>query len=517
MSPWKRAALGGLLGALLVLMIHPKTSPFYGTSLWRIGNSRFLSQSGFALANVQKIPQPANVMEAAYWVQAATEIDRNKPGLRSDDIKKLLVLLEQCANLQPDNAYWPQAQALFSARLGDLAAAKRYWLAAATKLKWDDLQNARLEILVRGLQVEEGSPLAWQYAYAYTERTTTFAQMVYGLGRTLLSDVSLEKPADLDLRFATLQNGKLLRDGSKSITAGEFGFSLIEMASFPPTLKRIPSQKKLLLARGYFVNQLRTVGDIDQADFAQSTFDSNEAWSALVQYRDARSEARDWSIFAIASATLPGSLVAISLVGVVLAFVGFCIERFAWLQNLLRSPIAPLIGVVMAILVYAGTELPLPAIWVVLSMSFFVFEAPHLRKTEPEELGPLFGFTLLVLGIALVLILGFFIAGLTAPGLQLFPEIGVPKEYGDGSTLLLAIAGILLGMVLVMGPAWGMVLKFPPQRVAGYALRHFGMGIFMWAMILSVVAGPIAYQLDLATRARLEKIAFNEPTFYLIQ
>lgn len=517
MTPWKRAVFGGMLGALLVLLSHSLTRPYYSGSLWQIGDSKYLQTTGLLPQNLSEISQPNSLADASYWISVAMELDQSKPGLRSKDIRALIELAQRCESLQPDNAYWSQTLSVLYRKSGEKLKALDRWQSAATKLTWDDLQNSRLQNILEGLRRESDANLAWHYAFAYQARSTILARQIYAFGRDLASNVSLETPEGLRLRYATLANGRLLRDGARSIAGGEFGFELIEAASFPQQLRRIPSQKRLLIARGALVNELIASGMTREATMSREAFDSNEAWAALVQSPEAHSEPMDLAKVSILSGTLPGSLILIAAFGAALGLFGRAIERSPSLQWFFRTPVAPVMGILMAIWVYSTTHLSLPAMWVVLTLSFFAFEPSHPRASEPDDMGPFFRFVIVTLGFALLLVSVAFVTGLTAAGIRLAGLAGIPPEYADGSTLILGLGGIVLGMVLVTAPAWGLVQRYSPQRLAGLALRECGIGLCVASLALGILAGPSMMAIDRDAQDTLRKLAFNEPTYYLIR
>lgn len=132
-------------------------------------------------------------------------------------------------------------------------------------------------------------------------------------------------------------------------------------------------------------------------------------------------------------------------------------------------------------------------------------------------MGPFFRFVIVTLGFALLLVSVAFVTGLTAAGIRLAGLAGIPPEYADGSTLILGLGGIVLGMVLVTAPAWGLVQRYSPQRLAGLALRECGIGLCVASLALGILAGPSMMAIDRDAQDTLRKLAFNEPTYYLIR
>jgi len=517
MSPWKRAALGGLLGALFVLLLHPESRPFYATGFWKLGDSDYLAKTSYLLGNTNEIGQPENLTQAAYYVLITAEIEREMPGLSKNALRGLIKLCRECATHQQDNAFWPQALAVFNEELGDKAEARRQWALASTKLRWDDLQNLRLQTLLTGLQEESQGPMAWHYAVAYHTRSTALVQIISKFGRDLIAETSLDTPENLILRHETLLNARLLRDGSRSVRQGEFGYELIELTSLPPGRKKTTSQKALVLARGKLFDQFRAVVPDLSILSAQSAFDSNDAWLALVQSQATAQTARDLSIMALLISGLPGALLMVAGTGFLMALLGVAIERTRWLQAIFRTPIAPAFGVVLAVVIFATTGLAIPALWAVLCFAFFAFEPSSPSNTPPEDLGPFFRLILIILGAGFIVVATLFVIGWTAPAIRLIPALGIPREFGAGSLALLGLAGIFLGMVLATAPAWGAFRRYRPHVLAGFALRQFGTGVAIAALFFALIAGPVSMAWERRIQSTLQKLVGNEPTYYLIQ
>ncbi|HRF58974.1 MAG TPA: hypothetical protein PLH94_03550 [Fimbriimonadaceae bacterium] len=511
MSPWKRALLGAAIGALLVLIAHPASRPFYLALLTQGGPSRFFAETPLRLQPSPALEKPRTLADAAYWMLVAAEADQRRTRLLDKDWKNLLNLARRCAVEDPENAFWKQMEAVFAWRLGDRKGSLEAWRRASRANRWDDLQNRRLERIVEGLSTETGTRLGWHYAASYAQRSQAPARMILRQARLVRDATRRDEAEGLELRYATLLNGDLLRSGAKSSQTGLVGVDIVEIACYPTNLKVETSQKRLLLARQALVNRLLALGKRDEANRTVKAFGNNDAWIALVEPENASTEAKLWKLVTLATVSIPSGAIWIAAMGLGLALFGRAVERTPALQHVFRTPVAPAAGVILALLLYWSTGLVLPAIWAALCLAFFAFQPMHERSQDPRELGPLFRFTILVLGVAFFALMTVYLAGRTTAGTILFDRLGVPAEIGPGSPVLLGLAGIVLGLVLLTAPAWGVAQHFAPARLAGFALREFGTGLFVAGILVAVVAGPLAVFVDREARTNLAAISQNEP------
>lgn len=512
MSPWRRALVGVALGSLLVLMLHPASRPFFSGYL-RLGDSRWLATTDLLPEGVTLVKEPASLDEAAYVLLVAAEAELRNERLTDEDFRRLSRIATSWQRKDPDNAFWLQMNSYFLARLRRTAQADESWIAASRAARWDDYQTARLKRVAEGLQAESSATLAWQWAYLYQRRSNAIPMLLLRHARAIRDRSPVDSAAGLETRYATLLNGVLIRDGARSNLTGQLGVEMVELASYPAKLAIEVSQKKLLLARQALSNRLREEGRPDEANRVDIGFRDNDAWVALVRPEEAPRRAHRLTWIAMLTASAAGIALLLAVFGALIAMLGWAIERSPRLQVVFSSPVAPVVGLVLAILTYLGTELVFPSLWAVLCLTFFAFAPEHTRKIVPSDLGPLFRFTLLVLGAALAALLGWFFLGLGAPGARLLPLLGVPREYGTGSTLVLGLSGILFGMVLLTAPAWGIVQRFAPPRLAGFALREFGIGILVASVAIAMIAGPVAITADSGLEGELSQLAQNEPLY----
>jgi hypothetical protein len=255
----------------------------------------------------------------------------------------------------------------------------------------------------------------------------------------------------------------------------------------------------------------------DEAEFARRAFRDNDAWLALTGAQRGNQEADLLMLVACAVAILPGILFGIALLGALLFGIARLFERFERLQIMLQTPYAQAVGLVLSLVAYSFTNMPLVALTVALCFGFLAFEPVHTRSKPPASLGPFFQFTVLVLAVSFGGLVAVFWAGLTTPPIEVLSGIDFPMEFYGGQTLTLGLAGIIVSLLLLVGPSWAMVLRIKTPFATLVALRLFGANLFWGCLIAAVVSVPLSLYADVRVGEVLRKLLVNEPNYYLQQ
>lgn len=517
MSRAARACFGAMLGALVTLLWHPVSRPFLLAGFTQWGVSEAARTTPLIAANLRQLPIPKSELDASLWLQAGAErlLERRPP---SDQDKENLVRVARNAALrEPENAYWRQMEAVFLGTLGRDREARDAWVQAARAARWNDYQSVRLLGVREQIAREQGSRLAWQLAYALRLRSSANAQAIRSFSRQVVAGATLQDPEHLRTRWASVVNARLMRDGSRSIESGQTAAEMMESASHPAGLPVARSHRVLLLARYDLINALAAAGMDEYSSQVNRAYDSNDGWIALTRRVDTQ-EFADFSIVgALATATVPSALLSVSALGAVLWLLGLAVSRSATVRLLLAPPAAPAIGVFFAVLAYIATGLVLAAIAVVLCFAFLVFTPPSVRTLTPDEMGPLFRFILLMLGMAIAATFGAFAASLSTPACEILFQIGVPPDYYAGSTLFLGLSGIVLGLLLLVSPGWALAQRIATPKVVGVALRDLGQGLCAATLGLAVIVTPASVYADRELNQNLQMLVENEPNYHLLQ
>jgi hypothetical protein len=515
MSWAAKAFWGAIAGALLALLVHPVSRPLLLSVFLSWGESRALASSEALLHAHKRLPVPeGDPITASLWMQAgATGLARRRE-LSREELVKLAEVAARQADREPQNAYWLQMAAVFQHSLGRTREAQEAWLRAGRLDRWDDYQTRRL---MQALEDLRGAPTgpSWQTAALYGQRSPDAARVISSLGRELVRRASATEQPGLTVRYATVQNGRLLREGARSVYMGAIGSELIEIATYPGDLQSNSSPRRLLLARADLYNNLMAEGMEFQASQALEAFKSNDGWSAFIQEDEARAEVHQWMWAALLAGTVPSALLAVAGFGGFIWLLALFMAKQPALMRLVEPPWAPAIGVVLAVATYYFTRLPLASIAVAACFGFLAFTPARERSHPPKDLGVVFDFVLWILGAACVLLLAAFFVGASTPGWHLLRELGAPSEFYGGSALLLGLTGIVMSLILLAAPSWALVQRIATPLVVALTLRKFGRGVFRTCLALSVALMPFAIILDFHAEQRLSRIVQNEPVYHL--
>jgi hypothetical protein len=517
MSPSARAFYGALCGALLTLFIHPVSRPYMLASFMKWGPCSVFASSYWIPENAAMLPQPSEVLESSLWMQAGAERLVRRQGLSEADLDKLVRVAQMQAEDEPQNAFWRQMEAVFLWESGDREKAAQAWLRAANADRWNDYQGQRLTLVAQEMARRQGASQSWQMATVYHAHSTAVPRAIEMLSRSILATASMDDPEGLRLRYATLTNGKLMRDGSRSVAGGDIATHIVELSTYTTLADAGQSPRRLLLARYALINALREGGMPQQAENAEMAFLQNEGWLALTQQGEPNRHAQLLTVGSIFASTVPSVFVIGAIAGALIWLLGVAMKRSSTVQAVFQPPIAPALGVILAVVVYFLTKLPMAALATVACFSFLAFRPDHERSRPTQDLGPAFQFTLILLALSFILMLGAFLIGVSTPGYELLADTGVPNEFFGGSTLFLGLTGIVLGLLLLSAPSWAIVQRIPTPKVVSLTFRNFGAGLGVTCLLLSVVSAPIAIYFDRQMSETLTKLVQNEPVFYLVQ
>lgn len=514
MNLWQRVLLGAALGALTVLLLHPASRSTLLTPMLAWGPSSTISNNPWALTAMDTLPKPATVVEASLWMEAGAKGLAMRQTFTDEDLDKLILVAEKASEQDRDNAYWRQMRAIFLDVRGRKAEAVESWIKASRATRWEAYQSQRINAVRSSLAKRYGGDNAWQWLAVHQLRNPETARQIEVFGRNLAKTATLKARAGLEIRYATLLNGKLLRDGAKSIAIGEAGANLVELASHPADLGRHATPRRLLVARNQFIGAMQTLGMADEAEKASKAFLTNDAWTAFAPRDSAKESLYTLGIAALITGTVPGALLIVSLFGFLVWLFSELLKRNQRLQTLIEPPLAPAMGVGLSLATYQFTRLPLAAVAVASCFAFLSFTPVRERTHVPDQLGPLFRLTVGVLGAVVAALALLFMLGASTPGTHVLPLMDLPQEYYGGSTVFLALAAIVFTLLLLVGPSWAMVQRLPTPAVVIIALREFGLGLCIVCLTLALVVAPFAVYFDLQTGAELQKLVTNEPVYH---
>ncbi|MDR3690191.1 MAG: hypothetical protein P4L46_12480 [Fimbriimonas sp.] len=509
-----RAFLGALLGALLTLCIHPASRPFMIGLCWRIPPSVLLDSVD---ANAMTLPEPSSLAQASLWEQLAATRIRNFEKLSNNEWKSLIAIAGAAQGRDPTNAFWPQIQAVLFDDRGDTPAAVKAWIAAAKCSTWNDYQTARLLNARERLKQISGTKASWQLAFLYYARSDDVASCLERLTKHLLQNLPDNTADSLELRFATLLNGDLIRRYARSTKTNVDAMNIVELATFPSNLLATNVTPRLVhSAHIEILSNFRTIlHRQDYCDVAKRIFSNCESWRAFT-VRDTNDEdVAQYSAVSVLAASVAGAFMVLSALGVLIWTIGKFVEWRLSRFKEIKWQVAVAIGILLGSLVYALTQY-VPASFVLALCAAFLTVAPdRSRKARPTDLGPLFVFMAIVLGIACSALLATFFVMTTAESIVILPNVGVPPDYLE-KPVLAGLSAVIFGLVLLIAPFWAIAHRVGTPHVLGLILTKFGAFIFVSCLTLSVILGPLAVYADLQVEHVLFQFLTNEPLHYYV-
>ncbi len=512
MSRFSRGILGAVLGALLALAAHPYSRPRLLMPLGFWNPPTELITSPELLGGLRVLPQPTSLSDFSMWMESGAKRVLDRYPTSAKDWNNLQAAALQASKKDPQNAFWLQMHAVLSQAAKDRTQAYRSWQRASRKQNWDDGQTARLK-RIRERLVGRYGPGAWTSASVYSLRSFAPALCIEGFARDIARMTSLQSVDGLGLRLATVRNGKLMRDGARSMRVAEVGIAVIELASYPSNLTSIYSPRKLLLARTELYGSIREKISQTDADEVDRAYRDNDSWLGYPSALEASQDAEELALLAGIGNGSTSVLLAVSFVGL----MGVVLAKglSTRLGNLLlRPPGAGLAGVGLAAFAYIDTRHVVLAIAVAAGFGFLAFAPTRERKQPSFELGPLHKLLMLILGGIVLAATAFGLATNLAASQALISSSTLPVEAFGGPDP--AVSGYLLTLatLAVISAFYGLAQRISPADVFVSTLSRLGAGLAWFGICVAVVSAPALLLLDrygeLTGTQRLE----NEPVYY---
>lgn len=515
MTPLQRGLVGAAMGSLTVLAIHPGSRPFLFSGFGGWGPSRTLASTPLLYNNLATLPQPTTPIEASLWMDAIIVASKN--GSASDiDYARALACSDLMASRDPDNAFWRQVAAVIHAKRDEMAEADRDWIQASKAAKWDNQVGARNSLILAEFEQSDGAALAWHGAAVKRLEAVDTIREIESFARESLRRKGITTKEDLLFRYATLENGRLMRDGAKSLATGLVGYGIVELSSYPQEVQAPSTPRKLILARTGLTSSLQQAGFLSEADRVAEAFRANDGWKALMPLDEAGERFRTLGIWAMFTVSLPGALFLVALVGANVWGIGELLRRPA-LKKMVKPSAAPALGLMVGLLVWQATRQVLAAVSVAASIAFLAFTPPGTRNVEQLDLGKAFLKSIMFLAAAFIVPAVLFVVYVNAPSWEVLTSISPGHTY-DVSTSSFAIPAIIaLALALVSAPAWAYGLRVTTIVALAATFRTLGKQVFVSCLTFAIVLTPVAAMLDRENSENLHKLATNEPVYYYLQ
>lgn len=519
MNSTSRALLGALAGALLVMVAHPGARSYVMQGVTQVTPSEFLKTTPHLASNNDTLEDPVTQEANALWILVAAERIRAGDVLSQDEIILLAEIAQSSAETDPDNAFWRQAESTFLLMLGNYTASLDAWRNGAICSRYHDPQVNRLEAVARGLANESGREFAWHWALMAAIRSDSIAWMILNHGERLVNVAP--EPQQLEVRYLSVLNGRLLRDGGKHVRSSKFGSQLIEVGVMGKQTLPFASSSALpreeAEARGAFLRQIRTRFSESMYSTGQDALSSNEAFNAMVSQESVDQNFTRLVRRSVLSGGGPGALLLTGVFGLVLYLAGSAIRRFSVLEWIFTPRVAPVLGVVLGALTYLLTGFVFPAIWVTVTFALYAILPSHTYPPKEASIELAFNWWQTVIAGVATLAMAIFLLGLSRPAIHLDEFSDWPYLFRPGSAFSLSAATACLTFSLGAGPLFGLYLNQKPKRLAGQCIQYFGWRLLIAAWTLCVLLTAVAIAQDRSLSTTLEMIFRNETVYYWTQ
>lgn len=509
-----RVAAGAALGALVTLLLHPTSRPRLFGGLWNWGPSVETSKAEDLLDNLSRLPRPKTVSDASLWMEAGARRILARRPTTSREWESFIHTAQAGAVLEPDNAFWPQMEAVFLMANGKRLAAWASWGKGSRRARWDDGQTSRLEGLSKRLKSAHGDA-SWVWIPAYGRRTTDSARSIELFARDLVRSTDIKTRTDLELRYATVMNGRLMREGARSIRVGEVALAVVELGSYPPDLMSISSPRKLLIARADLFHALRAQGWTLRADETDRAFRDNDGWFGFPNADEAEASANLTGFGILLANSLGVVAAAIALAGTALVLLGRLLDRDSNTKQP-RGPDLLVSAAAAGLLVWYLTKAWLPTTLIVASILSLIVSPSHTRTRATVTLGYLHGFALFITGLGLASAIAVIALTYSTPGVESLPHLGSAKELLDDRQSGTVIATVILSVTIGMSPAFAWVHRFSTTQIIANSSRRLGSALVVFALATLIIGAPLALYADKALGSRLAQLVSNEPVYYYV-
>ncbi len=449
-------------------------------------------------------PPDASEMDARGRYIAAFRIVRrlNSDWVKPDahDLGIVLRFFRKSAELDPDNAYWPQLIAAVAGYTGDADGAA--WLSAMRRTRWETGEAEALRLLWTRMAEADGASLSWQGAVALDHAFR-------GPSDFVVKNVGAFAYDDIDARFASLMNSSVILDSARSFSSASDAIMLADRAVFgridPIEALGQRRYEEVKSAFPQLVLQARGQEDSDLAVAKQQTV---ESWQDF--YRSGASEARSkmaqLRVESLLSASLPSSLLMSSLVMLGIGLIGTLVATLLGpVLNPDRRVIFAL-GIFVAVFLAMKTGVWLLGIWALTIAG--VLSIPQMVARDVPVVWKR-GDRLAVFGLSvagLLLLTALFLLGST-PAPHLAGGAVNPAPYG-------VIGGLALSLSLPCAAVWARIRKVSVMRGVGETLRLLGLTAALIGLSATIVSAPLALWRDAANRDLLEAWIRNEPATF---
>lgn len=453
------------------------------------------------LDSVNVVSEPRSLREQAAWMLAAAQKSEAQVPLRADELKSLQSIVSRATSLQTHNAFWTQSRALLAYWNGNDREAQILWQQSAQSPDWIDYETQDSNEWKSGLAVEP----ALSMIRIRNDYVASLISMVRHLVREPHNSLS-----DLQLRYATLLNGDLIRKHARTVETALDAIRLEDASVQPKDVLMPLEHRDLLISRIELSQQLQKEPGIGLAQPIENLYKESDAEFALLSQYDWKDDITTLQMDAAVTDLLPG----LALLGTAIAFFGyFAMLLFAQLSRgtRFRTVIIPAVAVVTMI----ASSFLMPAAVVLtlgLAIGFTVLDRPGAGTTKrkfPTFTVACFEYLGAVWGICLTLFVF-----LLHPVVQSLFSRGPLKSFNLVITGF-GVIGLLTASTLLSVSLTGFIHRCRFSESALKVNRSMWTGAAVTSLFIFVVSTGVALRQNPKLFLTLSHMAENQPVFYL--
>jgi len=469
------------------------------------------------------MPRPQSIADAALWMQIACKKLEMGTDLSAPELRSLVGISDYMSTYSPagstselSNAFWPQMSAVFLDRLGDAKGARARWLDASNRLVWKDYQASRLLDDDNQMTSLDGAA-AWHLASVYYQRDFSIGPILLQYTEKLLKGVGEKSKEDVTLRNECLKNAGLIAVNARSIQMLRYARQMGDLASMPPGDVALRDPASVSKARGEFYASLVKLGYDQEATTASMIYSEMDSHAVMTTSFKPADNAARWSALSVATASLPGALILLTLVGAITLFLGMLVDRYA-LNNITFSwPVTAIVSVLLCAASFALSRSILVSFVTLLCALCLGATTKSERKKLPPDVGIVTGWLVAIMSTLFFLTIFGYLFESGTPGRILLPHIlaHTPIVRVPEPSLFIGLSVLIVSVMILVAPMWAAVRRVPTPFAAGLVFRTFGRTLLTMGLAGIVVLVPLCIYGDYQARNTLGELVGNEPYHYV--
>jgi len=514
MSPTARAVLGASISALLTLCVHPASRPFMTGVVSRAPTSRLANCID---SNSPNLAPPTTLSEASLWMEAAAHRIVHRGTLTEKEQSTLVGIADAAAAKDKVNPYWLEMKTVFLANGGDLDKATDAWIEASARPLWNDYQSPRWMQARSSLSALTNVKESWQLAYLYYSRSDDIYFSIRGAAEQILSRADYQTEHGLNVRYATLLNADVLRLKSHSTKSCIAALDIIDLTTYPSNsvlvLYRFAPKKVWTGEMTVLSNLTKVLHQPEKKETASKIYGQAEGWRALTIHDSNDETAEILAFSSVLCSSIAGAFLIVSATGGLIWILGLVVAWRLSGEKKIGPVFAAAVAIFLGGLVAALTNYLPAAIATALCAAFLTVAPERSRHSKPSDLGPLFGFMAIVLGLICSGMFATYLVASTAAANAVLPFLEVPSDFMD-KPLLAGLAAVAFGLVMLVAPIWAVVHRLGTPHVLSLALKRFGSFVCAMGLLLSIVLGPLAVYTDRQLESTFNALVNHETLHY---